>query len=62
MFNKVGDFMQSKAENNESRAVRRENARKAYKMAKRMRKDLENDPEFAAKIRSGAETIKKPIE
>ena len=31
MFNKVGDFLQPKTNKNETRAERRENARKAYK-------------------------------
>ena len=45
MFNKVSDFLQPK-EGKETRAERRENARKAYRLAKKMRKDLERNPEL----------------
>ena len=62
MFNKVGDFLQPRTNKNETRAERRENARKAYKLAKKMRRDLEKDPALAEKLRQGATTIKKPIE
>jgi|TARA_B110000285_G_C14926917_1_gene515451 hypothetical protein len=61
MFNKVGDFLQSRSENNESRAERRENARKAYKLAKKMRKELEKDPELAKAVREGNKELKQPI-
>jgi len=61
MFNRVGDFLQPRTSKNET-AERRAYARKAYKLAKRMRKDLEKDPELAEKLRQGATTIKKPIE
>jgi len=61
MFNKVGDFLQSRNENNEPRAQRRENARKAYKLAKKMRKELEKDPELAKAIRDGNQELKTPI-
>ena len=62
MFNRVGDFLQPRTSKNETRAERRAYARKAYKLAKRMRKDLEKDPELVEKLRQGATTIKKPIE
>ena len=61
MFNKVGDFLQSRSENNESRAERRENARKAYKLEKKMRKELEKDPELAKAVREGNKELKQPI-
>ena len=51
MFNKVGDFLQSRSEN----------ARKAYKLAKKMRKELEKDPELAKAVREGNKELKQPI-
>lgn len=39
-FNKVGDFMSPKENATDNRAKRREHAKKAYKLAKKMRKDL----------------------
>tara|TARA_B100000989_G_scaffold290586_1_gene263935 strand:- start:1937 stop:2122 length:186 start_codon:yes stop_codon:yes gene_type:complete len=60
MFNKVSDFLQPK-EGKETRAERRENARKAYRLAKKMRKDLERNPELKEKIRAGRASVEKPI-
>jgi hypothetical protein len=39
-FSKVGDFMSPKESGSDTRAQRREHARKAYKLAKKMRRDL----------------------
>ena len=60
MFNKVSDFLQPK-EGKETRAERRENARQAYRLAKKMRKDLERNPELKEKIRAGRASVEKPI-
>ena len=60
MFNKVSDFLQPK-EGKETRAERSENARKAYRLAKKMRKDLERNPELKEKIRAGRASVEKPI-
>ena len=60
MFNKVSDFLQPK-EGKETRAERRETARKAYRLAKKMRKDLERNPELKEKIRAGRASVEKPI-
>ena len=60
MFNKVSVFLQPK-EGKETRAERRENARKAYRLAKKMRKDLERNPELKEKIRAGRASVEKPI-
>lgn len=39
-FNKVGDFLSPKEHAGDTRAERRAHARKAYKLAKKMRRDL----------------------
>jgi hypothetical protein len=39
-FNKVGDFLSPKEHAKDTRAERRKHARAAYKLAKKMRRDL----------------------
>ena len=60
-FYRVGDFLLPKQEGADTRPGRRNIARQSYRLAKKMKRDLENNPELAEKIRKGEEEIKKPV-
>ena len=59
MFNKVGDFLQPKNKQKRNKSRTQRECSKAYKLAQKMRRDLEKDPALAEKLRQGATTIKE---